>query len=75
MSEDVSTAVWTPRTLAEAAGVTSSYIRLLLTTAKLRGQKMGGVWLIPYEEGQRWLEEHTAKSETQSEATPLTTES
>lgn len=70
MDEDLSAAVWTPRTLAEAADVTSSYIRYLLTNGTLRGQKMGGVWLIPYEEGQRWLAERNPESED----TTLTTE-
>lgn len=72
MSEDITTTVWTPRTLAEAADVTTSYIRLLLSTNKLRGQKMGGVWIIPYEEGRRWLDEHTTQSKSRDEV--LTTE-
>ncbi len=72
MSEDITTTVWTPRTLAEAADVTTSYIRLLLSTEKLRGKKLGGVWMIPYEEGKRWLDERAAQSEAQDEA--LTTE-
>ena len=68
----MTTTVWTPRTLAEAAKVTTSYIRLLLSTEKLRGVKMGGVWIIPYEEGRRWLDERAAKSKSKDEA--LTTE-
>ncbi|MBN2390990.1 MAG: hypothetical protein JXR84_09710 [Anaerolineae bacterium] len=52
----------------------SSYIARLCRRGKIAAQKFGQAWMIPYEEGQRWLEEHAAKSETQSEATSLTTE-
>jgi len=52
---------WTTQTLAKAAGVTDSYIRLLLTQGQLRGEKFGYMWLIPYEVGQRWLDERKAE--------------
>jgi hypothetical protein len=47
---------WTTSSLAEAAQVDQSRIRQLLLAGKLQGQKLGRDWLIPYEEGQRWLE-------------------
>ena len=47
---------WNTRTLAEAAGVTDSYVRLLLLQGKLHGEKFGHIWRIPYEEGRQWLE-------------------
>jgi excisionase family DNA binding protein len=73
MSKDEVPSVWTTHTLAEAAGVTTSYIRLLLANGELHGQKMGGVWIIPYAEGQSWLEEREKRAEGPSEEHDLNT--
>ena len=61
---------WTATSLAAAAGVDSSYIARLCRQGKIAAQKFGQAWMIPYTEGQRWLDERTA----QSEAETLTTE-
>ena len=34
----------------------------------IRARKFGYAWLIPYEEGQRWLDERAAESKSQDEA-------
>ena len=55
---------WTTKTLAEAAGVSTRYIRQELTAGKIEGRKLGRDWVIPYQEGRRWLEERRKKSPT-----------
>ena len=65
---------WTATSLASAAGVDSSYIARLCRRGKIVAQKFGQAWMIPYEEGQRWLTEHTAESQATSKETTLTAE-
>ena len=48
--------MWTTNSLAEAAGCDSSNIRLMLLQGKLKGEKLGRDWIIPQEEGERYLE-------------------
>lgn len=52
---------WTAQELAAAAKVSDAYIRQLLLARKLRAAKAGHVWVIPYAEGQRWLEQRAGK--------------
>jgi len=65
---------WSAETLSQAAKVSSSYVRRLCRKRILRCRKFAGSWLIPYQEGQRWLEECVEKSKATSEETTLTTE-
>lgn len=46
---------WTTSELAEYANVDPSYIRQLLLSGKLKGNKLGPIWVIPNDEVQRWL--------------------
>jgi hypothetical protein len=41
--------------LAKEAGVTVVNIRQLLHSGALKGQKHGGIWIIPREEADRYL--------------------
>ena len=52
---------WTTESLAKEAGVSSAWIRQLLIQGKIKGEKFGHIWRIPYVEGQRWLETHASK--------------
>lgn len=52
---------WTTQTLAEAAEVSTRYIRQELAAGKIQGRKMGRDWVIPFEKGQAWLEERHEK--------------
>lgn len=62
---------WTTQELAKAAGINQSRIRQILLYGTLKGQgyKRAGRWFIPFEIGQRWLEEykkrdsHSARAE------------
>ncbi len=65
---------WSAETLSQAAKVSSSYVRRLCRKGILRCRKFAGSWLIPYQEGQRWLTECAEKSNATSEETTLTTE-
>jgi predicted site-specific integrase-resolvase len=47
--------------LAEAAGVTGFNIRQLLRKGVLKGQKRGGIWIIPREEANRYLEKRRGR--------------
>jgi hypothetical protein len=47
---------WQTMELAEKAGVSDAWIRRQLLDGKLRGDKAGQVWTIPYDEGKRWLD-------------------
>jgi hypothetical protein len=48
---------WTVKALSEAAGVTPGYIRRLLLDGRIQGHKLSErLWVVPYEEGCRWLE-------------------
>lgn len=62
-SESEHLQAWTATSLAQAAGVDSSYIARLCRQGKIAAQKFGQAWMIPYAEGRRWLDERTAKSE------------
>lgn len=58
MSEE--TKYWTVKQLAEAANVSGTYVRRLLTHNVIKGIKHGdgkrGTWEIPAREAIRWLE-------------------
>jgi predicted site-specific integrase-resolvase len=47
--------------LAEAAGVSVVNIRKLLLKGTLKGRKHGGVWVIPLEEANRYLEKRQGR--------------
>jgi len=51
----------TTRVLAEKAGVSQEYIRLLCAQGILKAMKPGRDWLIPEEEAERWLREREEK--------------
>ncbi len=53
---------WTSAELAQEAKVTQRWIVELCATDILEGAyKRAGIWFIPYEVGQRWLEERQSK--------------
>jgi hypothetical protein len=52
---------WTTGDLAKAAGVTDSYIRRLLLTGKVRGEKHGRDWAIRGDVAVAWLAARKAK--------------
>jgi excisionase family DNA binding protein len=53
---------WGTIELAEAAGVTESYIRRLARAGKFPGAyQVGRVWLIPAHVGDAWLKERQGK--------------
>jgi hypothetical protein len=54
---------YTAVSLGQAGGVSFSYIASLCRAGKLACQKVGPVWLIPYEVGAAWLEERKAKQD------------
>jgi hypothetical protein len=43
--------------LAEMSGLSGARIRQLLAEGRVRGDKAGPFWTIPYREGRRWLSE------------------
>lgn len=47
----------TTNDLARLAGVTPSFIRLVISEGKLRATKRGRDWLVSRYEAQRWLEQ------------------
>lgn len=57
---------WTADALAQAAGVSAVYVRRLCKRGTIKARKLGWAWLIPYEEGQHWLNERAAKSKSQN---------
>ena len=54
---------WTTSELAKAAGVDDSWLRRLLIDGRLAGKKYGKTWLIPAEEGERFLREKRSRWE------------
>ncbi len=68
MSDSHARQDWTTNELAEAAGVDTSYLRHMLLDGRLMGRKRGRDWLIPYEEGQRWLERRRNKKKKATES-------
>lgn len=52
---------WTTRELADAAHVTTAYLRELLNARKLRGRKVARDWLIGDGDARRWLAERHSK--------------
>ncbi len=50
--------------LAEAAGVTGVSIRQLLRKGVLRGRKHGGIWVIPREEAELYLQSRKGRQRT-----------
>jgi len=63
---------WTVEVLAQKAGISAAYIRRMCRNGVIRARKFGYAWLIPYEDGQRWLEQRTIDSK--SDEASLTTE-
>lgn len=49
--------VYTTRTLAQAAGLTSDYIRQLILAGKIKAEKVGRDWVISAREALRFLRE------------------
>lgn len=60
---DERTKPYTVDELARDARVTETYIRRLLRHGKLTGSKFGDVWMIPVDEGRRWLSSRRARWE------------
>lgn len=52
---------YTAASLADIAQVSRVYIARLCREGKLECDRVGGVWFIRYEVGQRWLKERQAK--------------
>jgi hypothetical protein len=52
---------WTATSLAKAVGIAPSYIARLCRQGQIKGIKFGQAWMIPYEEGQNWLEKRTTE--------------
>ena len=50
--------------LGERAKVSGSNIRKLLRKGVLKGQKHGGIWVIPKEEAERYLESRKGRGRT-----------
>jgi hypothetical protein len=48
--------LWTTKSLADAAGVSGTYIRRLLLSGKLDGTKLGRDWAITHEAAQKFLD-------------------
>jgi len=61
---------WTVEDLTRAAGTKQrTYIRRLCRLGKFKGaRKFGNTWMIPYEEGKRWLEQRDSSPECSPEA-------
>jgi len=51
----VADTVYTTATIAKLAGVDQSFVRRSLRSGRLRGEKLGGVWVIAADEVDRWL--------------------
>ena len=49
--------LWSVKDLAREAGVSGAYIRRLLADGRLRGEKLGGGWVVRDAEARRWLRE------------------
>lgn len=52
---------YTVTTLAQTANVHRTYIARLCKQGKIPAKRVGFVWIIRYEDGQRWLEERQAR--------------
>jgi hypothetical protein len=46
---------WMAKDLAGAAGLDPSRIRQLLLAGKIRGEKVGQIWVVSNQEAKRWL--------------------
>jgi len=46
---------YTTATVAKLAGVDQTFVRRSLRAGRLRGEKLGGVWVIAADEVDRWL--------------------
>lgn len=57
---------YTATSLAQAAGVGFGYIARLCRVGKIPADKFGNVWMIRFEDGQRWLAERQAKLAAES---------
>jgi AraC-like DNA-binding protein len=65
---------WTASSLAQAAGVASSYVARLCREGEIAAQKFGQAWMIPYEEGMRWMAERAGHSTEEGTDSTLTDE-
>ena len=45
---------YTTATVAKLAGVDQTFVRRSLRAGRLRGEKLGGRWVIPADEAERW---------------------
>ena len=45
----------TVQQIAERAGVTGSGVRRALLSGRLKGQKLGGQWVVARKEAERWI--------------------
>jgi hypothetical protein len=61
MAEAKKRGYWTVSELARLAGLSSARIRQLLIAGRVKGDKAGQVWTIPYQVGLRWLEQRRAE--------------
>jgi excisionase family DNA binding protein len=60
---DERTDPYTTTELAEAAGVSNTYVRRLVREGQLEGKKMGRDWLIPAGVGRAWLDKRRQQGE------------
>jgi len=58
---------FTATSLAEAADIDASYIARLCRQGKIKAMKFGQAWMIPYEEGRRWLAERETGTDQDSD--------
>ena len=65
--------MWTTAKLAEAAGVDPSAIRHLLLRGSLKGEKFGPMWMIPQEEGERYIQQRRARGKLPDQPQPSET--
>jgi len=47
--------------LAKAAGVSREWVRLEIVSGNIDAEKIGQTWVIPKDEGDRWLREREAQ--------------
>ena len=63
MSDEQRTQPYTTAELAAAARVSDRYVRRLVADGKIAGTMYGKTWLIPAEEGERFLREKRSRWE------------
>lgn len=47
--------LWTTTQLAEAANVSTAYLRRIMIEGRLKGEKLGHIWTISNDEAQKFL--------------------